>query len=175
VLIVALLPKVVEAPAAAGVAVPAVGSTPRRQAVSADARPAVAQARLDEAEQAIGAGAYPKAFSPMYDESFEADRRGDVAALEQLLGLAKRIKEAPAAHDRIRRDASELSERVQQTIEKYPEAEPEDWEPQSDEPSTEAVPRIPNGPDSALDLARKRYARGEITRDEYQQLKADLA
>src|SRR5262245_53882025 len=61
-------------------------------------RPAVAQARLDEAAKAVADGAYRDAFSPMYDESYEADRRGDREALEVLLALANAIENAPNAH-----------------------------------------------------------------------------
>jgi hypothetical protein len=175
VLIVALLPKVVEAPAGPGAAVSATGATPRRRTVSTDERPAVAQARLDEAEKAIADGAYPKAFTPMYDESYEADRRGDVDALEQLLVLARSIEEAPAVHAAIRRDANELAERVQRTLERYPQPQPDDPEPQWQEPHAETGSENSTGPASPLDIVRERYARGEITREEFQQLTADLA
>jgi Short C-terminal domain len=142
---------------------------------SADERPTVAQKRLDEAAEAVAAGDYPKAFSSMYDESYEADRRGDLDALETLVRLATKIEEAPKAHERVKRDAHELVERLGPMIDAYQEPEPSDEVPlaaESSEPAT-APPAAPDG--SALDIARKRYARGEITREEFQQLRADLA
>jgi uncharacterized membrane protein YcjF (UPF0283 family) len=95
---------------------------PRTRYVSGGERPAVAQARLDEAAKAVADRTYPKAFSPMYDESYEADRRGDVDALKELLDLATRIESAPDVHPGIRDDARELADRLREVIQRYDEA-----------------------------------------------------
>ena len=92
--------------------------------VAGGERPAVAQARLDEAAKAIGDHAYPNAFSPMQDESYEADRRGDREALAALLELAGKIENAPDAHRRIRSDAREFADRLQDVLQRYGEPEP---------------------------------------------------
>ena len=91
--------------------------------VSGGERPAVAQARLDEAAKAVADRTYPKAFSAMYDESYEADRRGDPDALQELLGLATHIENAPDAHRRTRDDARELADRLRDLIQRYSDAE----------------------------------------------------
>jgi len=41
-------------------------------------------------------------------------------------------------------------------------------------PSAAATPRLPKPSEDALEIARLRYARGDISRDEYLQMKADL-
>jgi hypothetical protein len=141
--------------------------------VAADERPAVAQERLDEATSAVAQGKYPKAFSPMNDESYEADRRGDPQALELLLNLANKIHQAPEAHARIRNDARELAQRLERTLLKY--AAPVPGEPPLPERNIEITP--PSSTERSnpiLEIVRERYARGEISREEFQQLTSDL-
>jgi len=95
----------------------------RMRYVSGGERPAVAQARLDQAAKAVADRAYAKAFSPMYDESYEADRRGDPEALKELLGLASEIESAPDVHQRTREDAREMADRLRDTIQRYGDVE----------------------------------------------------
>jgi len=36
------------------------------------------------------------------------------------------------------------------------------------------APQAPPGPETALEVLRKRYARGEVSREQYQEMKRDL-
>src|SRR5262249_24300400 len=89
-------------------------------------RPEVAQAGLDEAANAVAEGAYAKATSPMYDESYEADRRGDVEALEMLVELAMKIEQAPDASPGIKANARALVVRLDEVLQAYQEPESEE-------------------------------------------------
>jgi hypothetical protein len=176
VLIVALLPKIAESQTPAGASGVAARPGAIRHATREE-RPAIAQARLDEAEKAVAARAYPKAFAPMYDESYEAVRRGDVEALRTMLDLANKIEVAPDAHARIKKDARDLAERLQSSIASFSEPDPELAEDGSAVGVSPDTLASENGTQtrSALGIVRERYARGEISREEFQQLKADLA
>ena len=174
-LILALLPELPEDASAAAASSTVARAQPRRRPVPADQRRASAQARLDEIAAVVDEGEYRKAFTPMDGATFDAERRGDLDALKLLLDLAKRIEAAPDAHVRVRQNGQEFVERLQQAISMFLPDGTEDELLMDELPAATPARDFKAANRAALDIVDERYARGEITRDEFEQLKADLA
>jgi ribosomal 50S subunit-recycling heat shock protein len=140
---------------------------------------------LKDAQAAYGSGAFPRAVSTLDHELYEAAARGDRASLEAVVALADSIATNDTVHRKTRSDAAAIVEsgRVQlerEAAKSEAQAEDEvDVSPtlvtadhsfrEAENGSTE-----PSAANTPLDIVSSRYARGEISRDEYLQLKADL-
>jgi hypothetical protein len=141
-------------------------------------RPQAAVERIKEAQDAYERGAYPRAIGPLWDELYEAGRRGDVESIEIVASLAEQIEQRSDAHRRIRSDAARLAQSAMASLGKWQTTTDRDgFEPDPDEESLAGTDEdVASDAEAAslLDIIGARYARGEVTRDEYLQLKADL-
>jgi hypothetical protein len=149
-----------------------------QQRVALD-RPEAAVARMEDAEAAFQQARFGAALSILFDEVYEASRRRDAEHLGAVKALAEKIERAPVSQQRDRAKAARL---IQTADEAMASIEPRREEltaaeaqakASTNEAGAEAEPVV--APASPLDIVQERYARGEITREEFQQLKSDLA
>ena len=143
--------------------------------------PPEAEALLNVAEEHLQKGHYFLAIATIKRTQDDALFRGDVRGLEAASKLAARVVAAPGVNPQVRDDAQEFVQAAHEQIAKLRvTADVADDKVAADAES----PRFPDetaavdgstSSSSALEIARDRYARGEISRDEFLQLQSDLA
>jgi Short C-terminal domain len=188
VFIIALLPKLPEAGAASSDSAKSSAVSPQTLTVRPLSvaegeleRPPAAVERLRKAQIEYDRGRFSQATTELTDEFYEAARRGDRDSVEAVVALAENIATTSNSGNESS-EALRLAQSGRAQLAKWDEvvraAQPDNETAVMTAPGAsseaESVAVAAPSAEAPLSIISSRYARGEITRDEYLQLKADL-
>jgi Short C-terminal domain len=145
-----------------------------------DDRPASADERLAEATTCLERQKFPRAVSILEEDLPSSVSRGDAEWVGHIEQLAQAIADHRNTHRVIAEDARRVASSARTQLEIWEASVPAVDETPMDSSTEEELIlsptalALPSSGNDAIEIARRRYAAGEITRDEFRLLLADL-